>query len=195
MESGKVLRAALLSGAVLLGVGVGIFIGCQLSDTVWDFFGRHGILRLDNNWGNMRGQLWRIACEGFLDSSLTQKLYGVGPDCFACYFYENYPMDIAVSGQWQEAVYANAHNEWLNMLNNEGILGVAAYAGFFVSAFCRFCGRYGSNRKMMVGIMAVAAYMVNQLFSFGQVVSTPLIFLVIAVCEKECRKRDSGLRE
>lgn len=195
LESGRVLKAAVLAGAVLLGVGAGIFMGCQLSDAVWDFFGRHGILRFDNHWGNMRGQLWRIAWEGFRDSSLTQKLYGVGPDCFACYFYENYPMDIVVSGQWQEAVYANAHNEWLNMLNNEGILGFMAYTGFFVSAFCRFCGQLRRNRRMMAGMMAVAAYLVNNFFSFGQVVSTPLIFLVIAVCENECRKMDSGLRE
>lgn len=195
LEDGKVQRAMVLLGAVLLGVGVGIFIGCQISDAVWDFFGRHGILRFDDNWGSMRGQLWRIAWEGFRDSSLTQKLYGVGPDCFACYFYENYPMDIVVSGQWQEAIYANAHNEWLNMLNNEGILGFTTYVGFFASAFYRFCGQLRKNGRMMAGMMAVAAYLVNNFFSFGQVVSTPLIFLVIAVCENECRKMDSGLRE
>ena len=44
---------------------------------------------------------------------------------------------------------------------------------------------------ILVGMMAVGAYVANQFFSFGQVVSTPLIFLVIAVCENECRRKET----
>ena len=78
------------------------------------------------------------------------------------------------------------------MLVNQGILGAAAYLGFFLSAFGRFWRMREKNRRMTAGMMAVGAYLANQFFSFGQVVSTPLIFLVIAVCENECRMTEAG---
>lgn len=179
----------LIAGAGILAAF--ILACCQLSDRFWELLGCPGILKFNDEWGNMRGGLWKMAWKGFGESSLVKKLYGVGPDCFACYFYEHYSMDIQMTGQWQEAVFANAHNEWLNMLINEGILGCVAYTGLFVSAFCRCLARYNRNQKLMAGMMSIAAYCVNNFFSFGQVVSTPLIFMVIAVCENECRRMET----
>lgn len=192
LESGRALKAAQL---LLITAAIGaaaVFVGCQMSDAVWHFFGNFGLLRFDAEWGSMRGGLWTAAWNGFCRSGFVRKLYGVGPDCFARYFYEVETIDIKVSGQWAEALYANAHNEWLNMLINEGILGFVAYLGFFFSGFRRFWQNYSGNRRMMAGMMAVGAYVANQFFSFGQVVSTPLIFLVIAVCENECRRAEAG---
>ncbi len=191
LKSGRVRKGAVFTGIVILAAAAALFAGCQLWDGLWEFFGSRGFLRFNEEWGSMRGQLWTIAWQGFREAGLGRQLYGVGPDCFALYFYENYPMDIVASGQWQDAVYANAHNEWLNMLINEGILGLAAYMGFFGTAFWRFGRRHEENPGLMAGMMAVAAYGVNQLFSFGQAVSTPQIFLVIGICENMCRTMDS----
>lgn len=191
LKSGKVLKAVqILTAAAVIGAAA-VFAGCQVSDSVWHFFGSSGFLRFDAEWGNMRGGLWTAVWNGFCRTDFVRKLYGVGPDCFARYFYEVETIDIGVTGQWMGAIYANAHNEWLNMLVNEGILGFVAYLGFFLSAFCRFWKNSRENRRMMAGMMAVGAYVANQFFSFGQVVSTPLIFLVIAVCENECRRKET----
>lgn len=176
-EGDRIRKVAMWAAGILLITGAVVFAGCQVSDALWNVFGKHRVLRFDSEWGSMRGQLWAVAWRGFWEGGLGRWLYGVGPDCFARYFYGNYPMDIMVSGQWQDAVYANAHNEWLNMLINEGIMGLTAYLGFFLSALGRFWAWRRMNRILTVGVMAVAAYGVNQFFSFGQVVSTPLIFV------------------
>lgn len=188
LKSGKILRGMQILIGIFIIAAVLIFLGCQVSDTFWELLGCPGILRFNDEWGNMRGALWKAAWKGFWECGPMRMLFGVGPDCFACYFYERYPMNIQVTGQWENAVYANAHNEWLNMLNNEGVLGAAAYMGFFVSAFRSFRMRYKENPKMMAGMMAIASYCVNNFFSFGQVVSTPLIFVVIGMCESERRR-------
>ena len=192
LKSGRIRKAVRILTIVAVIGAVAVFAGCQVSDSIWCFFGSPGFLRFDAEWGNMRGGLWTAAWNGFRRTDFVRKLYGVGPDCFARYFYEVEKIDIKVTGQWKEAIYANAHNEWLNMLINEGVLGFVAYLGFFLSAFCRFWKNGRGNRRMTAGMMAVGAYVANQFFSFGQVVSTPLIFLVIAVCENECRRKDAG---
>lgn len=193
LEDGRALRAAFILTAALGLAGALALVGCQMSDAVWEFFGGSSFLRFDSAWGSRRGAVWVAAWKGFWRSGFTGLLYGAGPDCFARYIYEEGALAAQAPILWEEgAIYANAHNEWLNMLINQGILGTVAYLGFFLSAFARFWRRRGGNRRMMAGMMAVGAYVANQFFSFGQVVATPLIFLVIAVCEKECRRMGDG---
>ncbi len=192
LEDGRVLKAAVVLAAASVLTGVLLLVGCQVSEEIWGLFGKASFLRLNDDWGSGRGKLWAAAWEGFCESNFVRKLYGVGPDCFACYFYEAGTLELGAAGQWKDAIYANAHNEWLNMLINQGILGGVCYLGIFLTAFWRFSKNFGENRKMMAGMMTVGAYMANQFFSFGQVVATPFIFLVIAVCENECKRIEIG---
>ncbi|MDE7354197.1 MAG: O-antigen ligase family protein [Acetatifactor sp.] len=136
------------------------------------------------NWGNGRGTLWSLSWRGFLQSGWKGKLIGAGPDCFAEYIYGTFPPEemLSLIGRWAGAIFANAHNEWLNQLVNTGILGVCCYGGIF------FCGavRY---RKDMAGLMALALYTVNSLVSFQQVMNAPLLFLILGICESRRRRR------
>lgn len=133
-------------------------------------------------WGSGRGGLWQAAWEGFCRMDWRQQLIGVGSDCFAEYIYGDASLAglIQMQDHWSETVFANAHNEWLNMLVNGGIFGVAAYAGMFLCAFRRY-------RGMMLGVMVLILYGINSVFSFQQVVSTPLLFLVLGICESKYR--------
>lgn len=180
-----------IAGAVVLFLAVVfvlVFITCQISDEVWRNFGEISLLRFDDDWGSGRGFLWRVTWQSFWDGDILQKLFGAGPDCYAEYMYHHNSMELQVSGQFQGAIFANAHNEWLTMLLNEGIIGAAAYIGFFLTAFVRFFRRVDTQPGLMAGALAVAVYCVNSFFSFQQVVSTPLIFLVIGACEANCRE-------
>lgn len=192
LKDGRVLKIVVALAAASALAGMLILVGCQVSEEIWGLFGKASFFRLNDDWGSGRGKLWAAAWDGFCESNFVRKLYGVGPDCFARYFYEAGTLELGTAGQWKDAVYANAHNEWLNMLINQGILGGVCYLGIFFTAFYRFCKYFGKNRRMMAGMMAVGAYMANQFFSFGQVVATPFIFLVIAVCENECQRIEIG---
>jgi O-antigen ligase len=184
------------AAAVIVVLGTIVFILCQISYGFWQKTGGKEILRLSYEWGGMRGGLWLETLKGFLQSSFIQKLFGVGPDCFARYFYEDYNLNVWSAGMWEDAIYANAHNEWLTMLVNEGVFGITAYAGFFISSVCGFIKKYKTNTAensiAVMGIMSVAAYAANNFFSFGQVVSTPLVFLIVALCGNELRRHTAA---
>ena len=134
-------------------------------------------------WGSGRGGLWQAAWAAFCRVDLSGKLLGVGPDCFAEYIY-NVPSIsslIQMEGHWAGAVFTNAHNEWLNLLVNEGIFGLLAYVGVFACAFRRY-------RDMPLGVMVLVLYGISSLVSFQQVMNTPLLFLVLGICENRYRK-------
>lgn len=134
-------------------------------------------------WGSGRGALWRVSLEGFRQSGPLQKLIGVGPDCFAEYIYSSFTGDeLSIQeGRWAGSVYANAHNEWLNQLVNLGIIGTGLYLGIFVSAAVRY-------RRYLPAVLAVAMYGTCSLTGFQQCMSTPLLFLLMGMCESGLRR-------
>ena len=129
-------------------------------------------------WINGRGALWRLSLQGFWRGDWKQKLFGAGPDCFAEYIYSTFaPSELfAQEGYWANAVFANAHNQWLNHLVNMGLLGVGCAVGMAIAAVRRY-------RKSLPGVLVLALYGVSSLVSFQQVMSTPLFFIMLGICE------------
>lgn len=137
-----------------------------------------------DGWGSGRGGLWRFAWKGFTQGGFRQKLVGAGPDCFAPYIYSTLPASelTPTEGFWTGTIFANAHNEWLNTLVNLGLSGTAALAGIYISSIKRY-------RKLVLGMLVIAMYGVNSLISFQQVLSTPLLFMVLGLCECDVRSQ------
>ena len=135
----------------------------------------------DYAWGNCRGFNWRMAMRAYSNASLKDFLLGVGPDCFAlsmnryCYqevftFYEGLQL-------------ACAHNEWLNMLITEGLFGLIAYAGIFITEFVRL-GKIAHREPMAIPCMAaIAAYVAHNIFCYQQCICTSVIFIVLGIGE------------
>lgn len=169
------------------GAGVILFAAFQTSEGFRRSLEAVSWLRFEDNWGSGRGFLWRVTWLGFWESGVLEKLFGAGPDCYAEYMYRHASMDLQVYGQFQDAVFANAHNEWLTMLLNEGLFGAVSYISFFLTAAVRFFRRIRTQSVLMAGALAVVTYSVNSFFSFQQVVSTPLLLMLIGACEASCR--------
>lgn len=133
------------------------------------------------NWGSGRGVLWQMAWDCFTEGDWKQRLIGAGPDCYAEYLMSRgITPTIDTEGHWSGAIYANAHNEWLTHLTNIGLFGVAAYFAIFASAWKRYKG-------MLLGVLLLGMYGIHSLVSFQQVLNTPLFFLVLGMCENQCR--------
>lgn len=134
-------------------------------------------------WISGRGALWRLSWQGFLRGSWKQKLLGAGPDCFAEYIYSTFaPSELpVVEGHWAQAIFANAHNHWLNHLVNIGLLGLACAIGIFAVSLMQY-------RRYLPGMLTLAMYGINSLVSFQQVLSTPLFFLMLGICEYTLRR-------
>lgn len=134
-------------------------------------------------WGSGRGELWRLAWDGFCQADWKGKLIGAGPDCFKDYLNSlGMSTVITTEGRWANAVFVNAHNEWLNHLVNLGIAGVICYAGIFLAAWRRY-------RGMMLAMLTLGMYGVHSLVSFQQVLNTPLLFATLGICEAVYRRK------
>lgn len=132
-------------------------------------------------WGNGRGRIWRFSVKMFSEESIWHKLFGLGPDCFHSYVNAHYSEEEALL--WGTKQLTNAHNEWLNMLINAGILGAAAYIGIFVTAIRRFFRKSGQN-ALLAGITAACvSYMCYNFFCYQQVLCTPFIFMLMGIGE------------
>ena len=142
------------------------------------------------NWGTGRGALWYVSIRCFLEGDWKQKLIGAGPDCFAPYVYNSYNINdmVQVSHRWKDIIYASAHNEWLNMLVTQGVLGLMAYLGIFVSGMVRCLKRIATQPILLLGLLMLAGYTANATFSFQHVMATPFAFVMLGMTEAAIRK-------
>nr|MCR4787231.1 O-antigen ligase family protein [Lachnospiraceae bacterium] len=140
-----------------------------------------GYLTFNDYWGNLRGYTWRNTVE-LMGEEMWRKmaLLGPGPDCYATIVYATEPRATEIYNFWNHELVVCAHNEWLNMLFNEGILGLISYLGIFVSALIVFLKKAGN--PVMTGCAAsVAAYFFHNMFCYQQILCTPMIFLIMAL--------------
>ena len=168
------------------------------------------LFTFDGAWGSNRGISWAIGWECFLEQDLWGKIVGIGPDTMAEYLYKgNHTERLAALQEFfGNFRLTNAHNEWLTILVNEGIFGLAMYGGLLVSAVWRMMkinmtkpGRTEGNGtsavkekakadRILAGACGVAAlaYMINSMFSFQQVMGTATLFVIIGMGEACLRK-------
>ena len=107
-------------------------------------------------------------------------LTGPGPDCYAAVAYAAEPRATEMYNFWNHELVVCAHNEWLNMLFDEGILGIISYLGIFVSAFIVFIKK--ADNPVLTGCAAsVAAYFFHNMFCYQQILCTPMIFIIMAL--------------
>lgn len=138
-------------------------------------------LNWNDNWGNGRGRIWSFTARMISGENLRHRMFGVGPDCFSSYVKAYYGEERELL--WGDKQLTNAHNEWLNMLVNGGILGAAAYLGIYVTAIVRLLRGRGRN-LLLTGIAAAcASYMCYNFFCYQQVLCTPFVFILMGTGE------------
>ena len=140
-------------------------------------------MTFSGDWGSNRGATWSAGAGCFREADLLHKLFGVGPDCMYAFLSNE------GSPELQNMVYerfygnrlTNAHNEWLTILVDMGILGLVSYAGMMISAVRNFL-REG-DKSALAGAcgFCVLAYTVNNMFSFQQVMNISTMFVIMGI--------------
>ncbi len=142
------------------------------------------LFTFSNSWGSGRGATWTAAAMCFKEQDFLHKLVGVGPDAMSAYLYTD------GSGQLQylarecfgtATLLTNAHNEWLNILVDVGILGLFAYAGFIISALVRCFRAKNRNTLAYACGFCLLAYTVHNMFSFQQTMNSATIFVILSM--------------
>lgn len=152
------------------------------------FMGGFSALTFDKQWGSARGATWSAGMKIYRNIPGLKKLIGIGPDCFADFLYTIPDLTKAVNKQFDGSRLTNAHNEWLNTLVNMGIFGFISYGSIFISAVIRFVyyGEKvfkGKGKYLNLYGFSVFAYMIHNIVSFQQILSTPFLFLILGMGE------------
>ncbi len=187
----KKLRYVML---ILLAVGIIViaaYIGLNTAGKLPEGLSSDSnYLVFNDAWGNNRGVSWRCTVDGYFKADPLRKLFGVGPDSFGEYIYTYYQADMdRVFGK--EIAQICAHNEWLNILLNLGILGLITYLGTFISSF-KDCMKGAKNSPYLYGVaIAIAAYILHNFFCYQQIICTPTIFILMGMAQAVIRYGDA----
>ena len=134
-------------------------------------------------WGTHRGHNWRIGFTNFTQNfNLFQRLFGYGPDTYLIVsertFYEEM---VSRFGE----VYDSAHNEYINYLICEGLIGLIAYLGAFISGLRLGIKQIKNNIYILAPIMAVIVYLVQAFVNIAIPITTPVFFVLFYICVAE----------
>ncbi len=179
----KNLRIILLVFLFVSAVLTVIYIYLNTTGKIPENYRSHSnYLLFDEYWGNNRGLSWMASVKSFLKGDLLRKALGCGPDGFSLYIRNFFGEELA--GKWGQSVALTcAHNEWLNVIVNLGVIGAAAYIGIFISAVLRFGKRTEKHSELIAVMSAVLSYMGHNFFCYQQVICTPIVFILIGVGE------------
>ena len=135
------------------------------------------------DWGNGRGTAWNCSIEAYQELDMLHKMFGVGPDCFAAYIYQQPSLAARLVRRFGTERLTNAHNEGLSILLNTGAFGLLFYMGFVISALVRYSKKAGKQPLLYVCAVSLLAYTAHNMVSFQQVLSTPYLFILLGMGE------------
>ncbi len=146
------------------------------------------VFLFDENWGSARGGTWRAGMSTWLSQDLLHRFTGVGPDGMAAYLYggDNFSLLKTVIKQFGQHTLTNAHNEWITLLANSGIIGLFSFAGMVISSIIR----YLKSDKLwcIVCGLCLFSYTVNNIFSFQQIMNITQLFILLGMGEAVMRR-------
>ena len=150
---------------------------------------------IDARWGSNRLSTWSFGLRCFAEQNLWHKLVGVGPDCMWAFIDSETVPDLYadVTNMFGFSRLTNAHNEWITILVNTGILGCIGFAGMIICGIRDFMRAKGRSALIFACGMALLAYTVNNIFSFQQSMNVSTMFVIFGMGEAflwEVRKND-----
>lgn len=152
-----------------------LFLYVSFVNTDMNLGNLSGYLHFDDAWGSRRGFAWKsLSYLYWHDFSLFHKLFGYGLDSVRILMGQM----VAV----QDSIYFdNAHNEYLQYLMTSGLFGLISYLIFYVSAMVRLFRNKSDTATILLSILI--AHGVQACCSINQPITTPLLFLFIALGE------------
>lgn len=176
--------ACIVTGAVLLVVINTRHPGSlgRLSD--------NPLFTFNDAWGSHRGVTWLAGWKCFAAQDALHKLAGVGPDCMWPYINSgsNQEIYLYVTTAFPGLRLTNAHNEWLTVLVNTGIIGLAGYGGMMICGIGELLKKGKESPYAAACGFCLLAYTVNNIFSFQQAMGVGTVFVIFGMGKAFLRK-------
>lgn len=163
--------------AVVLISGIAVIIyGRKNNLAMFDF---------NDKWGSYRGYIWRRVTGLYGELPFVQKIFGHGNESIRSLMDDRfYDEMLQVTG----TVYDNAHNEYLQYLVTQGLLGMLSYVGVVVAAAIAGVKKIKKSPYILGLLLAVVSYGVQAIFNVNQCITTPYMFLMTAMLIGTCRR-------
>lgn len=177
----KVKKYYVIIVPAMFGLVILLIIINTLTGGALPVIGDKSFFMFDEVWGSGRKNTWGLGLETFKHMPFGRKLIGSGSDTF---FYEMISYN-DLHDIWNEiykgARLTNAHNEWISLLVNNGVLGLVAFVGMLVTSVTAAFKNADRSPVLVSFALAVISYTANNMFSFEQVTNTPFLFLVLGL--------------
>jgi len=163
--------AATLAIALLLGIVALVLLNTLLKQLPLGSLERY--LRFSESWGTDRGRIWTFVIGVYDKLPFAQKLFGASSGAL---FHAD-----AVSPIFSDAGLDTAHNEYLQYLITNGLLGLVCYLAVLFFALREGFRRSKSDPFYRGLTLAVAAYAVQATVNIAQPMTTPLLIVLIGI--------------
>lgn len=150
----------------------------------------YSIFLFDKEWGSKRGATWMDGLLIYQSMSWTEKMFGVGQDCFSAYGYSVPELAARFREEWSGERLTNAHNECITYLVNLGVFGLIAFIGIFWSSIKGLIEKAAKDPVCYVYAACFLSYFFHNQFSFSQVLCTPYLFMMMGLAESQRRRAE-----
>lgn len=137
-------------------------------------------ISFDLTMGNGRGLIYSMTLDMFGRMDQLRKLFGAGQDCFKTYAYSDVETADSLLNIFGGNILTNAHCAPLTILVERGFFGVATYV-LLIAAFVKEIYSKRNKHAGVICALILASYLVNSFVSFELVISTPYLFLAMAI--------------
>lgn len=175
-KNGTGIKLIIALAVVIISVIAVIIYGRKNNLAMFDF---------NDKWGSYRGYIWRRVTGLYGELPFVQKIFGHGNESIRSLMDDRfYDEMLQVTG----TVYDNAHNEYLQYLVTQGLLGMLSYVGVVVTAAIAGVKKIKKSPYILGLLLAVVSYGVQAIFNVNQCITTPYMFLMTAMLICVCRR-------
>ncbi len=178
------LALALLMGGVVTIYAVGDKIGGPAAEASALLHGQW-----DDRFGSSRLYIWRKTAE-----LIPQRpLLGGGPDTLGLRSDIAFERFNDLTGTMIRAQVDDAHNEYLNILVNQGLLGLLTYLAVLGSVLVVWLRRAPGDNVAAICGGGAFCYSIQAFFGLASLASTPLFWICMALCVG--KRENEGTRD
>lgn len=134
----------------------------------------HG--NFDEKFGSNRIRIWKNVLS-VIDEA---PVFGKGPDTMLLENFEPFTRYYPDKGRDVTTTIDVAHNEFLNVLYHQGIVGLASYLAIVISAFIKWL-KSGKKRVSSALLCACVCYLAQSFFTFSMCLSAPYFWVCLAL--------------
>lgn len=157
-----------------------IFAGCLLLLGLGVVISHNQIKERIHETGSIRLLVWQGSMETFIQAPLKNKILGFGPANFAYAFLPHRPKSLNHTPEW-DLLFNKPHNEYLDLLINQGLLGIISFL-YLILHMIKSFNSHNVSREEKIFLAALYSGWVSILFTsfFGFLVTTTkMLFFIL----------------